>query len=130
MAIASHLSSGMTDGIDQRHLGAPVVDEAQQEEAGDQRGVGFPLEPVQLGRQLLGRQRELLGGVEAAAMHRPDLAADALGGVGRIERRVQVVVQPDEVERGADPGDAHDHMGPAQNEIEPVGQESGVHAPS
>jgi len=31
-------------------------------------------------------------------MHRPDLAADAARRVGRIERRVQVVVQPDEVE--------------------------------
>ena len=61
-------------------------------------------------------------------MDRPDLAADALGGVGRVERRLQVIVQPDEVERGADPGDAHDHVGPAQNEIKPVGDESGVHA--
>jgi malate synthase len=33
-------------------------------------------------------------------MHRPDLAADALGGVGRIERRMEVVVQPDEIEGG------------------------------
>ena len=100
-------------GIDQRHLGAVVVDQAEQQEAGDQGRVGLPHEPVQLGRQRLGRELELLGDVEAAAMHRPDLAADALGGVGRVERRLQVVVEPDEVERGADPGDADDHDGPS-----------------
>jgi hypothetical protein len=83
---------------------------------------------VQLGRQRLGRQREFLRRVEAAAMDGPDLAADALGRVGRVERPVQVVVEPDEVERGADPGDAHDHVGPSQDEIEPVEYESGVHA--
>jgi len=114
--------------IDQRHFRAVVVDQAQQEEAGDQGGVGLPFEPVQLGRQLLGRQGEFLGRVEAAAMDRPDLAADAFCGVGRIERRMEVVVQPDEIEGGADPGDAHDHVGPAQHQIEPFNDESGVHA--
>ena len=116
--------------IDQGDLGTVVIDQAQQEEARDQGGVGFPLEPVQLGRELLGRQRELLRRVEAAAMHRPHLAADALGGVGRVERRLQVVVQPDEIEGGADPGDAHDHMGPAQNDVQPLGEKGSVHAPS
>jgi len=53
-------------------------------------------------------------------MDRPDLAADPLGLVGRVEWLVQVVVEPDEIEGGADPGDAHDHVGPAQYQIEPL----------
>jgi len=63
-------------------------------------------------------------------MDRPDLAADPLGLVGRVERLVQVVVQPDEIEGGADPGDAHDHVSPAQQQIQPIYDESGVHEPS
>ena len=116
--------------IDQRDLGAVVIDEAEQEEAGDQGRIGFPLEPVQLGRQALRRHGELLGRVETAAMDGPDLAADAFGGVGRVERLVQVVVEPDEIEGGADPGDAHDHVSPAQQQIQPVHDKSGVHPPS
>ncbi len=115
-------------GIDQGHLGAVVVDEAEQQEARDQGGVGLPHEPVQVGRQRLGGDRELLGGIEAAAVDRPDLAADPLGPIGRVERLVQVIVQPDEVERGPDPGDAHDHVGPSKHEIQPIAEETGIHA--
>ena len=46
-------------------------------------------------------------------MHRPDLAADAPWRRRPVERRLQVVVEPDEVERGADPGDADDQMRPS-----------------
>ncbi len=128
MAMASGLRERHDRRVDQRHFGAVVVDQAQQEEAGDQGRVGFHLNQCSSGGSFSGASGELLGGVEAAAMDRPDLAADALGGIGRIERLVQMVVQPDEIEGSADPGDAHDHVGPAQQQIQPFDDESSVHA--
>ena len=114
------------DGLGQRHhvrvdqvdLGLVPVDQREQEGAGDQRGVGLPLEPVQVGGHGRHAVGVLLGVVEAAAVHRPELAADAAlaGGVGR---RLEVVVEPDEIERGPDPGDAGDEVGPASEQAEP-----------
>ena len=59
-------------------------------------------------------------------MHRPELAADALGPEVGTGGRLQVVVQPHEVEGRPDPRDARDHMQPAAEQVEPV-EGVGVH---
>ncbi len=55
--------------------------------------------------------------IEAAAVHRPQLAAHPgfwpLGGP-------DVVVEPVEVERGTDPGDPDDDMEPSHRQVEPL----------
>ena len=64
-------------------------------------------------RQDLRRDAVFLRVVEAAAVHGPQLAADSLANQSLIRRRQQVIVEPDEIERGADPGDAGDQVHPA-----------------
>ena len=64
--------------------------------------------------------------VEAAAMHSPKLAGDALLLQHRIARRLEAVVEPDEVERGADPRDAGHEMQPAHDKVQPL-EEVNVH---
>jgi hypothetical protein len=71
-------------------------------------------------RQLLRRQRVLLHVVEAAAVHRPLLAADALVEGLLVLRLLEAVVQHHEVEGGADPRDGGDDVDPAQQQIGPV----------
>ena len=50
----------------------------------------------------------------------PGLAGDAGGSPGTS---LQGEIERHEIERRADPGDAGDQMGPAQQQIEPVGNE-------
>ena len=84
--------------------------------------VAFPVEPVQVRGQLRRRDVELDRVVEAAAVHRPQLAADALPLQVFVDRRRQAGIEEDEIERGADPGDRGDEMGPAQQQVGPVQQ--------
>ena len=67
----------------------------------------------------------LLHVVEAAAVHLPELAADAGLGVRRVLRRPERLVEQDEVERRADPRDRRDHVQPAEAEVEPVASRTG-----
>src|SRR5207253_8186972 len=60
----------------------------------------------------------------AAAMNRPELAGDAALGPG-VVGRLEVIVEPDEVERCADPGDAGDHMDCPAQQVEPVHRVTG-----
>ena len=53
-------------------------------------------------------------------MDLPRLAAHASLPVPLVARLVQVVVESDEVERGADPDDRADDVEPAEREVEPV----------
>ena len=73
---------------------------------------------------MLGQRRRrdpvLLHVVEAAAVDLPELARDARVGVLRVGRRPQRLVEEDEVERGADPGDRGDDVQPPQQQVEPV----------
>jgi hypothetical protein len=63
----------------------------------------------------------LLRADKAAAVDRPQVAGDV--GVLRVARRhIEARIQPDEIERGADPGDAGDDVRPAQDQTEPVGE--------
>ena len=96
------------------------VDDDEEREAREPGRVGLPLEPVEPVREPLGRDAELLDPVEAAAVDLPDLAADAAGGVRRVGRRLEVVVERDEVERRADPGDPGDDVQPAEDEVAPA----------
>ena len=68
---------------------------------------------------------ELLDEVEAAAVDLPRLAGDALVGVLLPLGGREVVVERDEVERGADPDDAGDDVQPAEDEVEPVDRDTG-----
>jgi hypothetical protein len=76
--------------------------------------------------QPLGQSRRrddvLLRVIEAAAVHRPELAIDALGDEIRIGRLLEAAVEEDEVERRADPGDRGDDVRPAQQQVRPVEQ--------
>ena len=67
------------------------------------------------------RDLELVDPVEAAAVDLPRLAADALVAVHFPLGLAQVVVERDEVERGADPDDRRGGVEPAEDEVEPVG---------
>ena len=67
-----------------------------------------------------GRDLVLLHVVEAAAVDLPQLAADAVAHVVRALRLLERLVEQDEVEGGADPGDRSDHVQPADQQVEPV----------
>ena len=109
-------------GIDHPGAGVEVELDDQQQEAGEPGQVGFPLEPDQVAGQLLRRHGELLDVVEAAAV---DLPRGALHALLHLLALLQRDVEGDEIERGADPADAGDHVRPADQEVEPVEGEGG-----
>ena len=113
--------------VDQEGAGVEEVEHREKGKAGEPGRVALPHRPVQSRRQFGRRHRVLLLVIEAPAVHRPELAADALGAVGCGFRGRQAVVEADEVERSADPGDAGDDVGPAQQQVEPVEQIGRVH---
>ena len=112
MAMAPGLVNAATRGIDQVDLGLAVVQKTQQESPGQERRVRLPIEPMQGRRQILRGDAIFLCVVEAAAVHGPQLAANALTHQSLVRRRQQVVVEPDEIKRGADPGNARDQVHP------------------
>jgi hypothetical protein len=75
---------------------------------------------VQVRRQLRRRDGEFLDVIEPAAVHLPGGAVDALA---FALLGVEPVVERHEVERGADPADAHDHVEPAQQQVHPFAEE-------
>ena len=89
MTIACDGSSGSTDAVDQEGVGVPVVLQDEQREAGDPGEVGFPLVPDEVGRQLLRRHQIFLDVIEAAAMHLPGGAVDALASCRSRLRRLR-----------------------------------------
>ena len=105
---------------DEVEVGVDVVEDAEEREARQPGRVRLPLEPVQRLGQRPRRDAELLHEIEAAAVDLPRLAGDALVGVLLPLGRREVVVERDEVERGADPDDAGDDVQPAEDEVEPV----------
>ena len=104
-------------GVDQPRIGVGPVEEDEQREAAEPRRVGLPLEPVQRLGQDARRDAVLLRVVEAAAVDTPVLARDALVEIRALGRRREPEIQPDEVERGADPGDPGDHVEEAKDEV-------------
>ncbi len=103
--------------VDQIRVGIRVVENDQQCKAGEPCRVGLPLEPVQRLGQLVRCDPVLRDPVEAAAVDLPRLAGHALL---RHSWPAEVVVECDEVERGADPDDPGDDVQPAKTELEPV----------
>ena len=115
MTMESMYEYGSRAGVEQ-------VEHGEEREAGHPGRVALPHRPVQLLGQARRRHRVLLLVIEAAAVDRPQLAADALGAILLVGRRRQARVEADEVERGADPGDAGDDVRPAQQHVGPVEQ--------
>ena len=108
--------------IDEPCAGVEVELHHEQSEAGHPGEVRLPLEPGEVLGQGRGRDRVLLHAVEAAAVHLPRLAGDPGGSAFAAAERE---VEGDEVERGPDPGDPGDEVGPADEQVEPVEGECG-----
>ena len=106
--------------VDQVGLRVEVVEDDEQCEPGEPGRVRLPLEPVQRLRELARGDRELRDPVEAAAVDLPRLAADAVVDIPLLPRPPEVVVERDEVERGADPDDPCDDVEPPDQQVEPV----------
>ncbi len=88
--------------------------------------VGLPLEPGQALRQHARSNAVLLDVVEASAVDLPQLAHDTGLRVLGADRRVELVVEQDEVERRADPGDAGHDVEPAHEQVSPLAHVAGV----
>ena len=114
--------------VDEIGVGVEIVDDGQQEEARDPGEIGLPLEPGEVLGERGGSREIFLHVVEAAAVDFPCLAAHAFG---QALTRLQREVERHEIEGRADPGDAGDHVAPADREVQPVGDErlQGVGAP-
>ena len=108
--------------VDEPEARVEVVEDDHEREAREPGRVRLPLEPVEwLGH--LGRgEPVLLRVVEPAAVDAPELARDA--GVGVLGRfgGSQREVEPDEVERRADPRDPGGHVEHPQEDVEDVPQ--------
>src|SRR4051794_761501 len=61
--------------------------------------------------------------IKPAAMNRPQLSGyPFFGGLGVGFGRIEAVIEPDEIEGGANPGDAGDDMQPAQHHAKKLDQ--------
>ena len=100
----------------QRRVG--VEHHAQQRDPRQPSEIGFPLEPVQVVRHGRWSQFVFFQVVDTTAMDRPQIARQPVFRVDPIE----VVFQPDEIERRADPGHASDHVNPAHAQVQPFQQ--------
>ncbi|MCY1421262.1 hypothetical protein D9M71_369120 [compost metagenome] len=96
----------------------PVEHQAQQGNTRHPGEIGFPFEPVQVLRHFRRSQLVFFQVVDTATVNRPEVARQAIARVGPVE----VVFQPDKVERRADPGHASDHMNPAHAQVQPFQQ--------
>jgi hypothetical protein len=105
-------------GIDEVDIGVEIVLDDENQEARDPGEIGLPLEPDQMLGELRRRREILLHMVEAAAVDLPGLAGDACRKTLALPQRE---IQGNEIEGRADPGDAGDHVAPAQEHVRPVG---------
>ena len=110
--------------VDQVGARIEIVDDGEQQEARDPGEISLPLEPGEMLRQARGCGEVFLDVVEAAAVHLPCLAAHA---IWQIAARLEREVERHEIERGADPRDPGDHVAPADQEVQPVGDEGLEH---
>ncbi len=102
-------------GGDQVEGRVQVEHDGQQHHPGHPGGVGLPFEPVQVLRHFRGSQLVLLQVVDAATVDCPEVSGQAFTRVAAVE----VVLQPDEIERSADPRDPDDHVNPAHQQVQP-----------
>ena len=75
-------------------------------------------------RQFRRRDSEFLDVIEAAAM---DLPCGAVNALALSLLGVERVVERHEIERGADPADAHDHVSPADQQVGPFAEKNFHH---
>ena len=109
---------GADSWIDSVEIGVKVIDPDDEEEAADPGGIALPLEPGQFLRQFGRRNKVLAHVVEPAAVNLPRLAAYAFR---KAVPLLQAEIQVNEVEGRADPGDGGDHVGPADDLADPLG---------
>ena len=100
---------------------AQIVNQQQQGHAAEPGAVGFPFEPVQFPGHLLRAQMVFGHFIKATTVYGPKVTLDALS-LLPFRRLPKVVVQPDKIERCANPGDAGNHMKPANNQPKPFGE--------
>ena len=106
-------------GVDQHRPTAGVINDNEQEEAGDPRRVRLPLEPINGRRHLVFGQRLALHHfVKAARVGHPQLARDVAISLARGGG--QVTVEPHEQERVTNPHDRGEHVGPTDDNVEPL----------
>ncbi|MCY1522222.1 hypothetical protein D9M68_570670 [compost metagenome] len=105
-------------GCDQVQGRVQVEHHGQQGDARQPGEIGFPFEPVQVVRHFRRGELVFLQVVDAATVDGPEITRQPVARVGAIE----VVLQPDEIEGCADPGDAGDHVNPANAQVQPFGQ--------
>ncbi len=74
--MAPYAGNAAHRGIDQILLGAVVIDECQQQEAGKPGEVRLVFEPVEFLGHRAGRHEEFLDRIEAAAMNQPAFPGD------------------------------------------------------
>ena len=108
--------------VDQVDAGTPEVRDQEERKAREPGGIALPVEPVEMLGQLGRRDREFHGVVEPAAVHRPELTADAVFFQLLVFGRREAAVEENEIKRRADPGDGDDHMQPANQQVAPVKQ--------
>src|SRR5579872_3364702 len=91
--------------IDEVGAGPDPIDYREQTHTGQPRRICFPFEPMQVEGQRLAlwTGQVLLIVVEPPAMDGPQLAEHAAGRIAGFCRGPQMVIEPDEVERGPDP---------------------------
>ena len=107
-------------GVDQIGACLNVILNDKQQEARDPGEIGLPLEPREMVRHLARGREIFLDMIEAAAVDFPRLAAHALR---KHLPAPQREIERHEIERRPDPGDARDHVAPANEEVQPVGDE-------
>ena len=66
------------------------------------------------------RSNVLLRMVKAATMYGPQFATDAPGRIIRIPGTLQMIVEPDEIQRRTNPRDAGNKVQPTHEEANPV----------
>ena len=110
--------------IDEETLGPPVVHDREESETRQPGEVSLVLEPMQF-RGKFGRGDGIfLYLVEAAAVYAPRITNDARG---KALPLAQAFIQPDKVERRADPGDRGHYVKPANEQQDPVAPDNRHH---
>ena len=112
-----HLGKRQHAWVDQIAFGTPVIHGDQKRKAGNPGEIGLVFEPVQFGRHGTGGDHPFVHMIKTTTMDHPGFTIDAL-----IHARTlaQGQIQPHEIERRPDPGDARNQMRPAQDQIDPV----------
>src|SRR3990167_9309194 len=111
-----HFRCQINTRLDQVQTRVEVVDHQHQRHARQPGGIGLPFEPMQVLRHFRRGQFVFFQVVDTATVNRPEVTRQTFAGIAAVK----VVFQPDEIEGCADPGDAGDHMDPANAQVQPL----------